>query len=94
MSTKKAGGSSENGRDSIAKRLGVKRYAGQKVHAGEILVRQKGFCFRPGQNTYAAKDRTIHAGIEGVVAFRKRKIEKFNSRRELTTFVMIVPVKA
>jgi large subunit ribosomal protein L27 len=91
MSTKKAGGSTSNGRDSTAKRRGVKRYAGQIVNAGEILVRQKGYCFRPGINTFAGKDWSIHAGIQGKVAFQKRKIGKFNGRRELATFVMVVP---
>jgi large subunit ribosomal protein L27 len=91
MATKKAGGSTQNGRDSIAKRRGVKRFAGEAVHAGEILVRQKGFNFRPGENTYVAKDWTIHAGISGKVAFRKARTEKFNGRREQATFVAVVP---
>ena len=91
MSTKKAGGSTTNGRDSTAKRRGVKRYGGQAVHAGEILIRQKGYWYRPGLNTYAGKDWSIHAGVQGKVAFQKRKVEKFNGRRELTTFVMVVP---
>jgi len=91
MAHKKAGGSTTNGRDSISKRRGVKRYAGEKVNAGEILIRQKGFCFRPGPNTYPAKDWTIHAAITGKVNFKKSKVGKFNGRRELTTFVTVMP---
>ena len=91
MAHKKAGGSTTNGRDSVSKRLGVKRFEGQVVNAGEILIRQKGYNFRPGLNTYAGKDWTIHAGMAGKVAFKKRKVEKFNGSRELTTFVMVVP---
>ena len=89
MATKKAGGSTQNGRDSVSKRLGVKRYGGQIVNAGEVLVRQKGFWYRPGQNTYLGKDYTIHAGIEGTVSFKQTKIKKFNGRRELQTTVMV-----
>jgi large subunit ribosomal protein L27 len=94
MATKKAGGSTQNGRDSWSKRRGVKRYGGMQVAAGEILVRQKGYWYRPGPNTYAAKDWTIHAKVDGTVAFRNAKIEKFNGKRELQTIVSIVPKKA
>lgn len=77
MAHKKAGGSSKNGRDSNPKMLGVKRYGGQKVNAGEILVRQRGTQFHPGRNVGLGRDFTIYALIEGVVAFerydRKRK---------------------
>lgn len=90
MATKKAGGSTENGRDSWSKRRGVKRFGGQTVNAGEILIRQKGFLFRPGPNTYAGKDWSIHAGIAGKVFFRRAKIEKFNGRREIETIVSVV----
>ncbi len=90
MAHKKAGGSTTNGRDSISKRRGVKRFAGQLVNAGEILVRQKGFLYRPGPNTYVAKDWTIHAGITGKVSFRKCKVPKFNRRSEMATFVNVV----
>ena len=78
MSHKKAGGSSRNGRDSEAKRLGVKRYAGEKVQAGSIIVRQRGSTFHPGENVGMGKDFTLFATDGGVVAFgikgpRKRK---------------------
>ncbi len=94
MATKKAGGSTQNGRDSISKRLGVKRYGGQIVNAGEVLVRQKGFSYRPGDNTYVGKDWTIHAGIGGTVAFHKSKIKKFNGRREFATTISVMAVAA
>lgn len=64
-------GSTGNGRDSNAKRLGVKRYAGQYVKAGEILVRQRGTKFAPGANVGCGRDFTLFALIEGTVAFQK-----------------------
>lgn len=69
MAHKKAGGSSRNGRDSAGKRLGVKRYAGQRVKAGNILVRQCGTKIHPGANVGLGKDYTLFAKIDGVVAF-------------------------
>jgi large subunit ribosomal protein L27 len=78
MAHKKAGGSSRNGRDSISKRLGVKRYDGQQVLAGNILVRQRGSTFHPGRNVGMGKDFTLFAKAPGRVKFeikgpRKRK---------------------
>ncbi len=69
MAHKKAGGSSRNGRDSNAKRLGVKRYGGEKVQAGNILVRQRGTRFHPGENVGRGKDDTLYAKAEGIVQF-------------------------
>lgn len=69
MAHKKAGGSSRNGRDSESKRLGVKRYGGQFVPAGNILVRQRGTQFHPGANVGVGKDYTLFAKIDGVVQF-------------------------
>ena len=71
MAHKKAGGSSRNGRDSESKRLGVKRYGGQAVSAGEILVRQRGTKFHPGQNVGIGKDHTLFAKCDGKVFFNK-----------------------
>ncbi|MDQ1334622.1 MAG: large subunit ribosomal protein [Thermodesulfobacteriota bacterium] len=71
MAHKKAGGSSRNGRDSAGQRFGVKRYAGQKVLAGNILVRQKGTKIHPGNNVGLGKDYTIFAKMDGVVAFER-----------------------
>ncbi len=69
MAHKKAGGSSRNGRDSAGQRLGVKRFAGQAVTAGSILVRQCGTKIHPGENVGLGKDYTLFAKIDGVVAF-------------------------
>ncbi len=69
MAHKKAGGSSRLGRDSKSKRLGVKRYAGQRVHAGTILVRQRGTRIHPGNNVGVGRDFTLFALIDGYVKF-------------------------
>ncbi|MHB0924499.1 MAG: 50S ribosomal protein L27 [Bellilinea sp.] len=69
MAHKKGGGSSRNGRDSNAQRLGVKRYAGQVVLSGNILVRQHGTHIKPGVNVGVGKDHTLFATIDGVVVF-------------------------
>jgi len=71
MAHKKAGGSSRNGRDSAGQRFGVKRYSGQKVLAGNILVRQKGTKIHPGNNVGLGRDYTIFAKIDGLVAFER-----------------------
>lgn len=70
MAHKKAGGSSRNGRDSAGRRLGVKRFGGENVAAGNILVRQRGTKFHPGANVGIGKDHTLFALIDGTVAFR------------------------
>ncbi|MBI79005.1 MAG: 50S ribosomal protein L27 [Pseudomonadota bacterium] len=72
MAHKKAGGSSKNGRDSESKRLGVKRYGGEKVISGNIIVRQRGTKFHPGINVGLGKDHTIFATAEGQVSFDKK----------------------
>ena len=69
MAHKKAGGRSRNGRDSQSKRLGVKRYAGQRVNAGTILVRQRGTRIHPGNNVGVGRDYTLFALIDGIVKF-------------------------
>ena len=71
MAHKKAGGSSKNGRDSNAQRRGIKRYGGEKVKAGNILVRQLGTKIHPGINVGMGKDYTIFAKIEGTVAYER-----------------------
>jgi large subunit ribosomal protein L27 len=76
MAHKKAGGSSRNGRDSAGQRLGVKRFGGQSVPAGSILVRQKGTRIFPGENVGMGKDYTLFAKIEGVVKYEKRGRDK------------------
>ncbi len=72
MAHKKAGGSSRNGRESESKRLGVKRYGGQQVRAGNILVRQRGTNFHPGENVGVGRDHTLFAKADGRVQFRVR----------------------
>lgn len=72
MAHKKAAGSSKNGRDSAGQRLGVKRYGGQQVSAGSILVRQRGTTFHPGTNVGCGKDYTLFALIDGVVKFETK----------------------
>lgn len=77
MAHKKAGGSTRNGRDSNPKMLGVKRFGGQKVKAGEIIVRQRGTKFHAGKNCGIGRDWTLFALIEGVVTF-----ERFDKTRQ------------
>ena len=75
MAHKKAGGSSRNGRDSQSKRLGVKRFGGETVSAGSILVRQRGTKFHPGKNVGCGKDHTLFAKTDGKVYFSKKGIK-------------------
>jgi len=73
MAHKKAGGSSKNGRDSVGRRLGIKRYGGEDVLAGNIIVRQRGTKWKPGKNVGLGKDHTIFALLDGQVLFTKGK---------------------
>ncbi|MRH78704.1 50S ribosomal protein L27 [Spiribacter sp. C176] len=72
MAHKKAGGSTRNGRDSQSKRLGVKRFGGQSVIAGNIIIRQRGTHFHPGENVGMGTDHTLFAKIDGQVVFRRK----------------------
>jgi len=81
MAHKKAGGSSRNGRDSESKRLGVKRYGGQFVTAGNILVRQRGTEFHPGEHVGIGKDHTLFALVDGTVKFQ---VKGPRNRRTIT----------
>lgn len=74
MAHKKAGGSSRNGRDSAGRRLGVKKFGGQEVIAGNILVRQRGTKFYPGRNVGMGKDHTLFALVDGRVSFHEGKL--------------------
>jgi large subunit ribosomal protein L27 len=76
MAHKKAGGSSRNGRDSQAKRLGVKRYGGQLINAGSIIVRQRGTQFHAGDNVGMGRDHTLFAKVTGTVEFTVKGAEK------------------
>jgi len=82
MAHKKAGGSSKNGRDSNAQRRGVKRYGGQSVKAGNILVRQLGTQFHPGENVGMGKDYTLFSKIDGRVAFERQG----RSRKKISVY--------
>lgn len=79
MAHKKGVGSSRNGRDSQPKMLGVKRFAGQWVSAGSILVRQRGTRFRPGRNVGLGRDFTLFATVDGYVRFEERATRRFVS---------------
>ncbi|MDD5083615.1 MAG: 50S ribosomal protein L27 [Candidatus Moranbacteria bacterium] len=90
MATKKAGGSTSNGRDSISKRLGVKIYGNQKVAAGNIIVRQRGTKFHPGKNVKRTGDDTLMALADGLVQFKKKKAVDFTGKFINRTFVHVV----
>lgn len=83
MAHKKGVGSSKNGRESASKRLGIKIFGGQKVIAGNIIVRQRGTKHNPGENVGVGKDHTLFALVDGKVEFRKRKDNK--------SYVSVVP---
>ena len=84
MAHKKAGGSTKNGRESQSKRLGVKKFGGEHVLAGNILVRQRGTPYRAGENVGVGTDHTLFARVTGRVQFRKKGAEK-------RTFVSVLP---
>ncbi len=86
MAHKKGVGSTDNGRDSNSKRLGVKLFGGQYAKAGNIIVRQRGTKFHPGENVGMGKDHTLHALVNGTVEFRKKRLNR--------TFVNIIPINA
>ena len=83
MATKKAGGSSRNGRDSAGSRLGVKKYGGQFVTSGNIIVRQRGTKIHPGDHVGIGKDHTIFSLVNGKVQFKTSKLNR--------TFVSVIP---
>ncbi len=93
MAHKASQGSTRLGRDSESKRLGVKRADGQLVKAGEIIVRQRGTKYEPGENVGAGKDFTLFALKTGRVKFFKKKKRNFYGKAKLKTFVKIVPEK-
>lgn len=91
MAHKKAAGSTKNGRDSNAKRRGLKRSGGQKVLAGSIIVRQKGTKWHAGQNVGVGRDFTLFALVDGEVKFTKRRQMKFDGSRRRDTLVHVLP---
>ena len=86
MAHKKGVGSSKNGRESHSKRLGVKIFGGQVAIAGNIVVRQRGTQHNAGENVYIGKDHTLHAKIDGIVKFEKKKNDK--------SYVSVIPLEA
>jgi large subunit ribosomal protein L27 len=91
MAHKKGGGSSRNGRDSQSKRLGVKRYDGEQVTSGSILVRQRGTKFKPGNNVGLGRDYTIFATIDGYVKFETVR----DRRKQISVYAdKVTPEKA
>jgi large subunit ribosomal protein L27 len=91
MAHKKAGGSTSLGRDSVAKRLGVKLYEGQVAKAGAIIIRQRGSKFRPGQNVMQGGDDTLFATAAGTVRFSRKKVRRFDGKLDFARFVHVVP---
>ncbi len=89
MSHVKAGGSSKNIHNNAGQRLGVKRFGGQKVRAGEVLVRQTGSTKIAGPGTYISRNFTIHAAVDGVVQFAKVKKSKFTGKTVPRTQVIV-----
>lgn len=90
MAHKKAGSSTSLGRDSQSKRLGIKAFGGEVVKAGEILVRQRGTKFFPGQNVKKGGDDTLYAGIAGKVKFNRRKVKKFDGSLKERKFINVL----
>jgi len=90
MAHTKAGGSTKWGRDSAAKRLGVKRQNGEKVKAGEILIRQRGTKYLAGINVTRAKDDTLYALRAGVVNFRTKKKVNFDGNKRFTKVISVL----
>ncbi|MDO8241116.1 MAG: 50S ribosomal protein L27 [Candidatus Moranbacteria bacterium] len=90
MAHRKAGGSTQLGRDSISKRLGVKIFGDQKVQAGNIIIRQRGSKWRPGKNVRRGEDDTLYSVIDGMVKFTKKKVITFTGKLEEKRFVSVV----
>jgi large subunit ribosomal protein L27 len=89
MSHVKAGGSSKNIHDSPGQRLGVKRFGGQKVRAGEVLIRQVGETKQAGEGTYMSRNFTIHAAVDGTVGFKQVKTKRFTGKTQRRTQVFV-----
>lgn len=93
MAHKKAAGSTRLGRDSVAKRLGVKVFGDQKVIAGNIIVRQHGTKFHPGLNVGMGDDFTLYALKDGLVKFQEKKVTAFTGNKDKRTFVHVNEIK-
>jgi len=93
MAHRKAGGSTQLGRDSISKRLGVKIFGDQAVKTGQIIVRQRGTKFRPGKNVGRGEDDTLFAKADGVVKFLTKKVKRFTGKLITKKIVSVVPAE-
>jgi len=93
MAKKKAGGSTSLGRDSISKRLGVKKYDGEAVQAGNILIRQRGTKYRPGQNVRRGEDDTLYAIAPGKVKFTSKQMKAYTGKLKQVRFVNVMEAK-
>ena len=94
MAHTKAGGSTRLGRESESKRLGIKKFGGEIVKAGNIIVRQRGAKWEPGQNVGVGKDDTVFSMIDGHVQFEKKAVMTFTGRKTQKTIVNVVPLEA
>ena len=90
MAHKKAQGSTQNNRDSKAKRLGLKRTDGEEVTAGQILIRQRGTKYHPGKNVRKGNDDTLYAATDGTVKFLKKRMPNFHGALKQRTFIQVV----
>jgi len=91
MATRKAGGSTALGRDSISKRLGVKIYGGQFAEAGNVIIRQRGTKYHLGKNMKKGADDTLYALVNGIVEFKTKKVREFTGKLVERIFVGIIP---
>lgn len=89
MAHKKAAGSTQLGRESESKRLGVKIYSGQPARSGQIIIRQRGSKYHPGDNVRQGSDDTLYAVVSGIVAFSRRTVKNFTGKLVQRTFVGI-----
>lgn len=90
MAHKKAQGSTSNGRDSVAKRLGVKKADGESVKPGQVIIKQRGTKYHPGKNVKQGADDTLYAATEGVIKFQKKQVPNFHGALKKRTFVHVV----
>jgi len=91
MAHKKAGGSTQLGRESESKRLGIKIYSGQSARAGQVIIRQRGTHYHAGPNVRIAGDDTLYAGLSGIVHFTPKKLRSFTGKLANKTVVSIKP---
>lgn len=94
MASKKAGGSTQNLRDSQGQRLGVKRYAGEYVKSGNIIVRQRGTAIRAGLNVMKGSDDTLFAVAPGIVSFSNKRVRRFTGHFKMAKFANVTPTEA